>query len=67
MRKMVKNSKNFKSMVLDYMKEYSLIDISFISPTSRKWFGKYGLLVEIWDDGSIQWYESPRKVLLNYK
>lgn len=62
MRKMVKNSKDFKSMVLDYMKEYSLIDISFISPTSRKWFGKYGLLVEIWDDGSIQWYESPRKV-----
>ena len=62
MRKMVKNSKDFKSMVLDYMKEYDLIDISFISPTSRKWFGKYGLLVEFWTDGSIQWYESPRKV-----
>lgn len=53
---------NFEAVVVSWMKENSLDEIVFIASNSKKYFGKYGVLVEYWYDGSIHWYEKPRKV-----
>lgn len=53
---------NFEVAVIGWMKENGLDEIAFISSDSKKYHGKYGALVEFYYDGSIHWYEKPRKV-----
>lgn len=53
---------NFEAVVVSWMKENGLDEIVFVASNSKKYFGKYGVLVEYWYDGSIHWYEKPRKV-----
>lgn len=53
---------NFEVAVIGWMKEHGLDEIAFISSDSKKYHGKYGTLVEFYYDGSIHWYEKPRKV-----
>ena len=53
---------NFEAAVIGWMKENNLDEIKFISSNSKKYFGKYGTLVEYWYDGSIHWYEKPKKI-----
>lgn len=53
---------NFEVAVVSWMKENGLDEVVFISSDSKKYHGKYGTLVEYWYDGSIHWYEKPRKI-----
>lgn len=53
---------NFEAAVINWMKENDIDEVKFISSDSKKYFGKYGTLVEYWYDGSIHWYEKPRKI-----
>lgn len=53
---------NFEAIVISWMKENELDEIVFVSSDAKKYFGKYGTLVEYWYDGTIHWYEKPRKV-----
>lgn len=53
---------NFEVAVVSWMKENNLDEIIFVASNSKKYFGKYGTLVEYWYDGSIHWYEKPRKI-----
>lgn len=53
---------NFEAIVISWMKENELDEVVFVSSDSKKYHGKYGTLVEYWYDGSVHWYEKPRKV-----
>lgn len=53
---------NFEAVVVSWMKENRLDEVVFVSSDAKKYFGKYGTLVEYWYDGTIHWYEKPRKV-----
>lgn len=53
---------NYEVAVIDWMKENGLDEVVFVSSDSKKYHGKYGTLVEYWYDGSVHWYEKPRKV-----
>lgn len=53
---------NYEAAVVSWMKENGLDEIIFVASNSKKYFGKYGTLVEYWYDSTIHWYEKPRKV-----
>ena len=53
---------NYEVAVVAWMKENGIDELVFISSDSKKYHGKYGTLVEYYYDGSIHWYEKPRKI-----
>jgi hypothetical protein len=53
---------NYEVEVLRFMKINGIDDLYLISVDSKRYYGKYGCLVETWYDGTKHWYCNPRKV-----